>query len=67
MRWLIDWLRDNPEEILAVARARLVTGHYVHGDSVMYEYDQGRLQKEILEELADAVNYGHLFMARHTS
>jgi hypothetical protein len=64
VEWLIAWLRENPEEILHVARARLVTGHYVHGDSEMYEYDQGRLEKEMLEELADAVNYGHLFMER---
>ena len=64
VRYLIDWLRDDPEQVLALARARIVTGHYVYGDSRMYEYAQGRLLKEVLEELADAVVYTHLYLSR---
>lgn len=64
LRFLIDWLRDDGEQVLALARARLVTGHYVYGDTRMYEYDQGRLQKETLEELADAVVYTHVYLMR---
>lgn len=64
VRYLIDWLRDNPDEVMALARARLVTGHYVYGDKRMYEYDQGRLLKEVLEELADAVIYTHVYLSR---
>jgi hypothetical protein len=63
-RYLIDWLRDDLDEILQVARARLITGHYVWQDKYMYEYEQGRLQKEVLEELADAIVYAHLFLSR---
>lgn len=64
VRYLIDWLRDNPEQVIAVARGRLITGHYVYGDTRMFEYDQGRLLKEVLEELADGVVYQHLHLSR---
>lgn len=66
MRYLVDWLRENPEQVLDLARARLTTGHYVYGDARMYEYDQGRLLKETLEELADAVVYTHVYLSRRT-
>ena len=64
IQWLIAWLRENPEEILAVARARLITGELVYNGDGMYSHEQGRLEKEILEELADGVCYGHLFLSR---
>lgn len=64
VKFLVDWLRDSPEEVIAVARARLVQGHYLYGDNLMFEYDQGRLLSEVLEELADGVNYTHLYLSR---
>jgi hypothetical protein len=64
VQWIIDWLREAPDEALSVARARHVTGHYVHGDRLMFEFDDGRLQKEALEELADAVCYLSLMLSR---
>ena len=67
VRYLIDWLRDEPDAIAAMARGRHAEGHYRYGDSVMYEYDQRTLDAEAAQELADAVNYIALKLSRSPS
>ena len=54
LRAMLDEMED---EIVTIARARHITGHYVHGDRELFEYTAGRLDKETLEEIADAVVY----------
>ena len=61
---MIAWLREHPEEIIAMARGRHVWGHYVYGDRHYAEYDQDRLIAEAAEELADGVNYLSLYLRR---
>lgn len=56
-RYLIDWLRDSPDELMAMAKGRHVWGHYRYGDRNYAEYDEDRLMAEAAEELADAINY----------
>jgi hypothetical protein len=65
VRYLIDWMREEPETLLAMARGRHAEGHYRFGDSVMYEYDQATLLAEAAQELADAINYIALRLRRH--
>jgi hemerythrin len=55
---LVAWLQDHPQDLIAVARGRHVTGHLLYGDRNYAEWDRDRLRKEIAEELADAINYG---------
>lgn len=55
--WFLAFVESHRDEVLTLARARHITGHFVYGDTRMYEYDRGRLVKEILEEAADAVVY----------
>lgn len=55
--WLKVFMDEYREQIIQVARARLITGHFVHGDKYLFELDRGRLAGEIIEELADGVNY----------
>lgn len=57
VRFLIDWLRDDGSDLIAVARGRHVTGHYRYADANYLEYDADRLLAEAAEELADAINY----------
>lgn len=57
LAWVLAFAHEHGDEILHVARARHITGHHVHGDGEMYEFSRGRLTKEVIEELADAVNY----------
>jgi hypothetical protein len=64
IRYLIDWLREEPETLMAMGRGRHAEGHYRYGDSVMYEYDQRTLVAEAAQELADAINYIGLFLQR---
>lgn len=56
---LLNFIVDHEEAIKAVARARLVTGHFIHGESLMYEFTPGRLDRERTEEIADAINYSY--------
>lgn len=44
-------------EILTVARARHVLGSYEHGDANLFEWSDGRVRAERIEELADWVVY----------
>lgn len=64
VRYLIDWLRDHPDDLIALARGRHVWGHYRYGDRNYAEYDQDRLVAEAAEELADAINYIALKLRR---
>lgn len=64
VQYLRDWLRDEPEPLLAMARGRHAEGHYRHGDSLMFEYDQPTLTAEAAQELADAICYLSLFLQR---
>lgn len=54
---LIRTLERNRDEIIAVARARHITGHFAHGDGQLFELSEGLLDVETWEELADAVVY----------
>lgn len=67
VQYLIDWLSADGYELEALARGRHVTGHYLYGDTLMYEYDARRLKAEAAEELADAVNYIALMLRRADS
>lgn len=64
IRYLIDWLRDEPEPLLAMARGRHAEGHYRHQDSLMFEYSQNELTAEAAQELADAICYIALMLQR---
>lgn len=55
--YLIAWLQDYPEELIAIAKGRHVTGHLLYGDRNYAEWDDDRLAKETAEELADGINY----------
>ena len=55
--YIAGWMLEHPEEIIAVARGRHVTGHYLYGNRNFLEWDNDRLQAETLAELADAVVY----------
>ena len=64
VRYLIDWLRDDPEPLLAMARGRHAEGHYRYGDSLMFEYGQEELAAEAAQEVADAICYLSLRLRR---
>ena len=64
VRYLIDWLRDEPDMLTAIARGRHASGHYRYGDTLMYEYPQPELIAEAAEELGDAINYLALYLQR---
>lgn len=55
--YLIHWLQEYPEELIAIAKGRHVTGHLLYGDRNYAEWDIDRLAKETAEELADGINY----------
>jgi hypothetical protein len=54
---IIDWLTRHRGDLIAVARGRHVTGHYLYADRNFAEWDTDRLRKEAAEELADAIVY----------
>jgi hypothetical protein len=64
LRYLIDWLRDDPEPLLAMARGRHAEGHYRYGDTLMFEYGQDELVAEAAQEVADAICYLALNLQR---
>jgi hypothetical protein len=45
------------QEVLQVARARHILGHYEYGDTNLFEWSDGKVRAAIIEELADAVVY----------
>ena len=56
---LEEWLSDNNlrDQLMAVAYARHILGHYEYGDTNLFEWSDGKVRAAILEELADAVVY----------
>lgn len=58
VRWLCLFLEEYEEPLIHLARGRQVSGHFLYGDELMYEFDRRRLAAEIAEELADAIVYG---------
>jgi hypothetical protein len=64
LRYLIDWLRDDPDTLLAMARGRHAEGHYRYGDTLMFEYGQDELVAEAAQEVADAICYLALMLQR---
>jgi hypothetical protein len=54
---LLNWIAQNRDELLAVAKGRHVWGHYRYADRNYYEYDADRLVSETAEEIGDAINY----------
>lgn len=54
---LIRILTEEREYVKRVAAGRHAQGHWLYGDTLMYEYDARRLMAETGEELADAVVY----------
>lgn len=54
---IIAWFQEYPEELIAIARGRHVTGHLLYGDRNYIDWDTDRLRKEASEEVADAINY----------
>jgi hypothetical protein len=57
LAWVVGFAESHADELLTLARARHITGHWVHGEGKLFEYDRGRLAKEVAEELADAIVY----------
>lgn len=55
---ILEWLTKRPEELIAIARGRHITGHLLYDDENFAEYSEQRLRKERAEELADAIVYG---------
>jgi hypothetical protein len=64
--FIISWLTEERDALMAESKGRLVEGHYRFGDRLMYEYDQDTLRAEASQELADAINYVHLLLSRQT-
>lgn len=54
---ILEWLSAHPEQLIAVARGRHVTGHMLYEDANFAEWELPRLRKEVAEELADAICY----------
>lgn len=46
------------DDLILMAKGRLVRGHFEYGDRNYKEWGVERLLAELAEELADAVNYG---------
>lgn len=65
VKYLIDWLQDEPEPLLAMARGRHAEGHYRYGDTLMFEYSQEELKAEAAQEIADAICYVSLLLRRN--
>ena len=55
--YLVSWLQEYPEELIAVARGRHIMGHLRWGDKNWGEYSEDDLLAETGEELGDAIVY----------
>jgi hypothetical protein len=55
--FLLSWISENRDELIAKARSRHISGHHVHGDGELFEFTPEQLKEERIEELADAVVY----------
>jgi hypothetical protein len=65
--FLIGWLAQHPQDLIALARGRRVWGHYRYENKNFLEYDVPTLLAEASEELADAINYIALRIERLSS
>ena len=57
-QFLLQFLTEYWEELVLMAKGRLVRGHFHWQDRNYKEWDADRLLAELAEELADAINYG---------
>lgn len=63
MRWFDAIPRNDKvrndfwREVVQVAKARHILGHYEYGDTNLFEWSDGKVRAAIIEELADAVVY----------
>lgn len=62
--YLVDWLREEPEPLLAMADGRHAEGEYRYGMVGMYRLSADELEAEAAQELADAINYIALKLSR---
>ena len=56
-RWLALFIEEYEDALIHAARGRLVEGHFRYGDRLMYELSREELAAEIVQELADGINY----------
>lgn len=66
-RWeLLSTLNNDDlwDEIVTVARARHVLGSYEYGDTNLFEWSDGKVRAERIEELADWLVYTVWLMER---
>lgn len=61
---IADWVVNEPELLIAIAKGRHAEGSLRFGDRLMYEHSQDTLVAEAGQELADAVNYIALWLQR---
>ena len=66
--YLIDLLDDTDSfaSIAHLQESRLEAGDKKWGDTMMWRYDRWRLEQEIKEELADALNYAAVLLTQLT-
>lgn len=57
LEFLIVWMGQHPDDLIAVARGRHITGHYRFQDAGLFEHDRAGLVAEAAEEIADAIVY----------
>lgn len=55
--FLAAFIDEYWDELLLMAKGRLVRGHFEYGDRNYKEWGPERLLAELAEELADAINY----------
>lgn len=55
--YVVSWLAEHSDDLIAVARGRHVMGHYRFQERGLFEYDVDGLLAEAAEELADAIVY----------
>lgn len=65
--YLIEWLTGYGSDLIAIARGRHVTGHYRFGNRNFLEWDNGELEANAAEELADAIVYISRLLHRRRS
>lgn len=67
LEFIVRWLGEEPELLIAVSRGRHAEGSLLYGDRLMYEYDDERLLSEAAQELGDAINYISTLLQRRDS
>lgn len=66
---LLAILNDDERwgELLTVARGRHVLGSYEHGNANLFEWSDGRVRAERIEELADWIVYSSWLFERQSA